>query len=99
MAPSLFYSERAPLDLESRQFLAPDVFGSDRSAEFGPFGESLQVYDRDRLTVFVLLDRYVDLLPEIEARYPGGIVRVFERDGKFEFVAYELPPQASTPGP
>jgi hypothetical protein len=88
----LFFSERAPIYLESRQFLAPDVEGSDRSAEYGPFGESIEVYARDRFTVFVLLDRYVGLLPEIERRYPGGTTRIFERDGKFEFASYELPP-------
>ena len=32
-------------------------------------------------------------LPEIQARYPGGTTVYATRDGKFEFVAYELPAQ------
>ena len=36
----LFYSERASINLETRQFLAPDVQGVDRSAEFNPANTS-----------------------------------------------------------
>lgn len=85
-----FYSERASINLEMRQFLAPDVRGEDRSREFSALAGSIDGIDRTRPAVFVLLGPYVDLLPSIEARYPGGAPREFSRDGKFEFVAYEV---------
>ncbi|MHB8375613.1 MAG: glycosyltransferase family 39 protein [Dehalococcoidia bacterium] len=84
-----FYSDRAPLSLETRQFLAPDIKGEDRSAEFAGV-ESIPASPR-RPSAFVLLGPYEELLPQIEARFPGGRARVVMRDGKFEFAAYELP--------
>jgi hypothetical protein len=83
-----FYSDRAPLSLETRQFLAPDVRGEDRSAEFGG-AESIPDNAR-RPSVFILMGRYEPLLGQIEAQYPGGEEQVVERDGKFEFAAYRL---------
>jgi hypothetical protein len=87
----LFYSERASIDLETRQFLAPDARGEDRSSEFSGFDGSIEVPDRSRPTVFVLLGRYIDLIAQIEERYPGGVTRTASRDGKLEFISYELP--------
>jgi 4-amino-4-deoxy-L-arabinose transferase-like glycosyltransferase len=92
----LFASARWPLSIEIRQFLAPDVEGEDRSSEYSDRGRDIEVPDSSRPTVFVLLDNYVDLLPEIQAAYPGGVERVFTRDNKFEFVAYEIPPHESS---
>jgi hypothetical protein len=89
----LHYSWQTPIDVEIIQFLAPDVDGSDRSFEFSDFGGSIEVFDRSRPTVFVLMLEYEYLLPEIQARYPGGTTVYATRDGKFEFVAYELPAQ------
>ncbi len=85
----LFYSDRASINLETRQFLAPDVRGEDRSAEFA--GGVTSPPARRGPTVYVLLGAYLDRLPEIEAEQPGGIARTFERDGKVEFIAYEVP--------
>jgi 4-amino-4-deoxy-L-arabinose transferase-like glycosyltransferase len=89
----LFYSYRASLSLETRQFLAPDVDGEDRSSEFSNWNGSIEEVDRSRFTVFVLLEPYQTLLEQIEQRYPGGVSRTFSRDGKFELSAYELPPE------
>ncbi len=89
----LFYSSRSPLDLEVFQFLAPDVNGANRSFEYSKLGRSIELHDPTRPTAFVLLDDYVDLLPEIEAQYPGGVERIFRHDGKFDVAAYEIPPQ------
>lgn len=87
-----FYSDRHPINLETRQFLAPDVRGDDRSSEFSSFGGSVQIDDRSRPVVFVLLGRYRSLLPDLERTYPGGHPVVGTHDGVTEFVAYELPP-------
>jgi 4-amino-4-deoxy-L-arabinose transferase-like glycosyltransferase len=87
----LYYSWQTPINIEIIQFLAPDVEGSDRSYEFSDFGASIEVYDRSRPTVFLLMEEYEYLLPDIEARYPGGTVVRATRDGKLDFVAYELP--------
>jgi hypothetical protein len=87
-----FYSDRHPFSLETRQFLAPDVRASDRSSEFGSLGGSIQIDDRSRPVVFVLLGRYRSLLPKLERTYPGGRAAEVTHDGVTEFVAYELPP-------
>jgi len=87
------YSDRAPLSQETRQFLAPDAVGEDRSREFSGADASIEDIDRSRQTVFVLMDPYFDLLPQIEARYPGGRSVEATRDGKLEFYAYILPPE------
>ncbi|MEK7693260.1 MAG: glycosyltransferase family 39 protein [Chloroflexota bacterium] len=86
-----FYSDRHSINLETRQFLAPGVRGNDRSSEFSSFGGSIQIYDRSRPVVFVLLGRYRSLLPELERTYPGGRAVEVTHDGVTEFVAYELP--------
>lgn len=89
----LYYSWQTPIDIEIIQFLAPDVEGSDRSFEYSDFGGSIEVFDRSRPTVFLLMQEYEYLLPEIEERYPGGTTVRVTRDGKYEFIAYELPPE------
>ena len=86
-----FYSARAPFRLETRQFLARDAQGEDRSREFSGADGSIEGIDRSREAVFVLLEPYFDLLPAIEARYPGGTSVESRRDGKLEFLAYVLP--------
>lgn len=83
-----FYSARWPFRIETRQFLAPDVKGEDRSGEFA--GEQSVPGDPRRPAAFVLLSPYDQLLPTIENEYPGGHERIVTRDGKFEFAAYEL---------
>lgn len=86
-----FYNERASINLETRPFLAPNGRGQDRSREFSDRGGSIEEVDRARPVAFVLMDGYLDLLPSLRERYPGGYVRRVERDGQLEFIAYELP--------
>ncbi len=85
-----FYSERHPLYLETRTFLAPGVEGEDRSREFSDRGASIEDIDGGRRAVFVLMGDYLPLLSAIEQRYPGGIERKVTRGGSTEFVAYEV---------
>ena len=86
-----FYSDRAPLDLETRQFLAPGVEGEDRSREFSDWDASIESIDRSRPVVFALLEPYMELIDEIEERYPGGRAVEGRREGRLHFRAYELP--------
>ncbi|HEX5478330.1 MAG TPA: glycosyltransferase family 39 protein [Dehalococcoidia bacterium] len=84
-----FYSDRWPFHIETRQYLAPDVQGQDRSEEFA--GEiSIPTVDPAQRSVFIVLGRYEPMLTSIEARYPGGRETIETRDGKFEFAAYEV---------
>jgi 4-amino-4-deoxy-L-arabinose transferase-like glycosyltransferase len=87
-----FYSNRAPIGLETRQFLAPDAEGEDRSHEYSAAQGSIDGINRSRTAVFMLLDGYMELLPDIQLRYPGGSTVEARRDGKLEFYAYVLPP-------
>jgi 4-amino-4-deoxy-L-arabinose transferase-like glycosyltransferase len=87
----LFYSERASINLETRQFLAPNVHGQNRSVEFSSRAGSLAVDDRIRPAVFVLLGAYMPLIETLQERYPDGTSREFVRDNKVEFIAFELP--------
>jgi 4-amino-4-deoxy-L-arabinose transferase-like glycosyltransferase len=85
-----FFSDRASINYETRQFLAPNVEGVDRSVEFGSRDATIDIPADHPPITFVLLGRYLQLLPEIESRYPGGVARTVTRDGKTEFSAYEL---------
>jgi 4-amino-4-deoxy-L-arabinose transferase-like glycosyltransferase len=91
----LFFSERASINLETRQYLAPDVKGEDRSYEFSSYGGITDIPPHDGPTSFVLLGNYGTLLATLRQRYPGGVRRTFVRDGKTEFFAYELPAEAA----
>lgn len=88
-----FYSERWSLDYETRQYLAPDVKGEDRSTEFGrpPVRGSLEVDPTRGAPVFVFLGRYRALLDQARARYPGGSVTVVGPTDAPSFVAYGAP--------
>src|SRR6185437_2561023 len=83
-----FYSDHAPLSLETRQYLAPDVRGEDRSEEFA--GAESIPDDPRRPSAFIFMDRYEPLLTQVEQLFPGGTEHVVTRDGKFEFAAYVL---------
>lgn len=84
-----FYSDRWPFRIETRQYLAPDVQGEDRSEEFAG-AVSIPTVDPAQRSVFIVLGRYEPMLTSIEARYPGGRETIETRDGKFEFAAYEV---------
>jgi hypothetical protein len=86
-----FFSDRHPLGLETRQYLAPDVQGEDRSYEFSDFDGAVDGIDRSRPAVFVLLPDYADRIAAIEVAHPGGVTREHYRRGELDFIAYELP--------
>ena len=87
------YSGRRAFGYQTQKYLLPDRPGEDRSLEFGQF--SLEA-DRTKDVVFVFLDPYLDLLPQVVVLHPGGIAHE-ERDaaGKLLFRAYYLPRQAA----
>lgn len=86
----LLYSDRWPFSIEIRQFLAPDAHGEDRSFEFGGNADDVSIPDPARPTAFILVGNYVGRLEQVEEAHPAGTRRVFQRDGKLEFVAYEV---------
>ena len=84
-----YYSDRAPFRLETRQFLAPDAQGED-GRRSSPGRCRYPSIDPAARAVFILMGRYEPLISTIEARYPGGTETVVTRDGKPEFIAYEV---------
>jgi hypothetical protein len=86
-----FFSARWRFDYETRQYLAPDLHGEDRSERFGR-SQSLDI-DRSRDSVFMLLNPYFDRLPEIERLYPGGTEYVGKEGNVTLFIAYFVPKQ------
>jgi 4-amino-4-deoxy-L-arabinose transferase-like glycosyltransferase len=95
----LFYSDRHPLDLETRRFLSPDTLGEDRSAEFSSANGALYLPAWKGPVVFILLGRYLPLINELEQRYPGGIEGEVRHDGLVDFYAYEVEPPKAIVGP
>lgn len=87
----LLYSWRAPINQEVYQFLAPDVEGEDRSADYSDRNRVTTIDDPSRPTAFVLMDDYLDMLPAIQAEYPGGITREIRHGGRLHLIAYEVP--------
>jgi 4-amino-4-deoxy-L-arabinose transferase-like glycosyltransferase len=95
----LLYSDRHPLDLETRQFLSPDTLGEDRSREFSTLDTSLDLPRWKGPVVFVLLAEYLPLIDDLERRYPRGIETTASHDGKTDFYAYEVEPPNVIGGP
>ena len=91
-----FYSGRWSFNYETRQYLAPDAQGEDRSEEFGAYSLAA---DRSRDVAFVFLEPYTDRLQEVRALYPGGEVTESRDGDEVNFVAYYLPrdPDAAPP--
>lgn len=85
------YSDRHPYRLETRLFLAPDVPGEDRSAEWSGYGGSIEYFDRTRPAAIVLLGAYTPLIDALAHRYPEGTERWHLTNGRLDFYAYELP--------
>jgi 4-amino-4-deoxy-L-arabinose transferase-like glycosyltransferase len=84
-----FYSQRWSFNYETRQFLAPEVQGEDRSREFGR--QQGFVIDRSRESVLMLLPPYDAAISEVQRLYPDGHVLI-QRDGNETlFIAYHLP--------
>ena len=90
-----FFSERHPIYLETREFLAPDIEGEDRSARFG--SGSVDDIMRTTPVAFVLLDRWLSSVDQIGERYPGGRVVEGRRGDDVYFYAYELPASDDRP--
>ena len=95
-----FLAGRWTLNYETRQYLAPDLQGEDRSKEFGK-RQDLEV-DRSRDSLILLLPPYLERAEEVERLYPGA--REFtKKDGdETLFIAYHvptLPPGRSSSSP
>ena len=86
-----FLSERWSFNYETRQFLAPQVAGEDRSDEFGE--HKLDVDRGKGQPVFILTHKYLDRLDELRQRYPGGTVIQGGPDDKLSFIAYTPAPE------
>lgn len=87
-----FYSDRWRASYETRRFLAPDVVAIDRSFEFGPPAEELDLSaDRSRDVVFMLLGDYLDESDEIRSMYPGSALTESSRDGEVLYRAIFVP--------
>lgn len=88
-----FFSERWSLDYETRQYLAPNVKGEDRSTEFGrpPVRGRLDVDLASGPPVFVFLGRYRAQVDQVRALYPGGSLAVVGPTDAPSFVAYSAP--------
>jgi hypothetical protein len=86
-----FYAARWSYDYSTRSFLAPDVPGEDRSKEFSALDGSIDI-DPSRGGMFVFIGDYMDLLPVVQQRYPGGTAYTGRgSDGQRLFAAYRLP--------
>jgi 4-amino-4-deoxy-L-arabinose transferase-like glycosyltransferase len=85
-----FYSVAASFNHETRQFLAPDAVGEDRSREFGATHGFVAAND-GRVPVFVLMDAYEADLPIVKRRYPGGQTVVGGSKSNPSFLAYTAP--------
>lgn len=91
-----FLDELRSFDYEVRRYLAPDMQGEDRSAEFN-YGNTDLLVDRSRDIVFILMGAYVERINDLTALYPTG--KAYSRlgdEGNVEFVSYYVP--AAKPG-
>jgi 4-amino-4-deoxy-L-arabinose transferase-like glycosyltransferase len=85
-----FYSQRWSINYETRQYLAPNAKGEDRSKEFGAFSLGA---DRSRDLLYVFIPPYTENLEIVQALYPGGETHIaHNKDGELLFAAYRLRP-------
>jgi 4-amino-4-deoxy-L-arabinose transferase-like glycosyltransferase len=84
-----FLSNTWSFDYATREFLAPDRRGEDRSREFGRL--SLAVNERRGVPVFVLLGHYMADIDEIRERYPNGELLSGDEENP-TFIAYRPTP-------
>ena len=83
------YSGRFLYPYETQRYLLPGRPGEDRSREHGQF--TLEP-DRSKDVVYLFLEPYFDLLPQVQALYPGGIAHQENRsNGQPLFSVYYLP--------
>ena len=90
-----FYSQRWSFNYETRQYLAPDAIGEDRSHEFGR-RQDFEI-DRARPGLIVLLPPYTSSIDEVRRLYPDG--RGFTKTDRGEalFIAYYVPAVSAPP--
>ncbi len=87
-----FYSDRWRASYETRRFLAPNVVAIDRSFEFGPETEDLDLSaDGSRDVTFVFLGRYLDVADTVIESHPGAVETISIRDGEVLFRAVDVP--------
>ena len=67
-----FFAIRWPFHHEVIRYLSPEARGETRGAPYGP--DSIEIDPAKGQPVFVLIGEYQRLLPEIQARYPGGTI-------------------------
>ena len=81
-----YLSDRWSFNYEPRQFVAPEAQGEDRSAEFGHL--DITVDPAKPTPLFLLVGSYRQMLPDLQARYPGGGVDAGGPPANPDFVAY-----------
>lgn len=85
-----FAAGRWTINYETRQYLAPDLKGEDRSKEFGKVKDFGNI-DRGRDSLILLLPPYTDQIKVVEALYPGGREHTETYRGETLFIAYHVP--------
>jgi hypothetical protein len=89
-----FASERWTINYETKQYLAPEVRGEDRSTQFGStaFNEVGFHYQPDRgRPIFVFVGEYKARIEEVQRLYPGGDIISGPSPERESYVAY-VPP-------
>jgi hypothetical protein len=85
-----FYAERWPFDSGERLFLAPNVRGESRGAEFGDY--TLAIDPRDGPPVIILIGKYEALLPAFQMLHPNGSFEIGppvpKTNGEPSFIAF-----------
>jgi 4-amino-4-deoxy-L-arabinose transferase-like glycosyltransferase len=99
-----FLANRWEYKYPTRAFLAPNVPGEDRSAEFGTSHRIDLSADRTKDAVFILLGIYTapQVVSDLRRRYPQGTpYNGLSDDGHLLFVAFAVPhdPDAVSTGP
>jgi 4-amino-4-deoxy-L-arabinose transferase-like glycosyltransferase len=88
-----FLSDRWSISYETRQFLAPDVEGENRSHRFGQY--SLDIDPSRGDVTFLLLGGYRDEIVVLRQRYPGGVEVVPGDATDPPFIAYRVQSDAN----
>jgi 4-amino-4-deoxy-L-arabinose transferase-like glycosyltransferase len=84
-----FLAGRWTFNYETRQYLAPNIIGEDRSKEFGK-RQDLDI-DRSRPSLILLLPPYLERAGEVETMYPDATSFVKKDGDEILFIAYNLP--------
>ena len=85
-----FAAGRWTINYETRQYLAPDLRGEDRSKEFGRV-QGFENIDRSRNSLILLLPPYTDQIDAVKALYPGGREHLEKYSDETLFIAYHVP--------